>query len=498
MRRTVGEITANELRSLAEAWGIDVTEAEAEEVRDRVNDRLDGLDDVYSLPIRPPATTGDREWWNPTVDENPHNALVVRCDVLPTSDGPLSGSSVGLKDNIQLAGIPTECGSTVMEGFVPAEDATVVSRLRAAGARITAKTNLDEFAGGGRGLGVDGFISHPMDDDRIAGGSSGGSAAAVSAGLVDVALGTDTGGSVRIPAALCGLVGLKPTYGLIPLTGVVENTYTLDNVGIISESVVDSAACLEAIAGKDDRDVASLAAAGLDEYRIGGYIEASNDPIPLGDLSLLRLEEAFDNCEPEVADAVDGALDAVERGGGTVRDVSLPEFELVGHLKDCISSPELAQFWRDGGAPLRRAGGGASRDLVGFARRARSASVELNRYYRSRILAGARLLTAHDGRHYTRALSARRELRARVDRLLADADAIVCPTVRDVAPLKEHAEDPESGVSGNTRLANLTEHPAMTVPCGAVDGLPVGLHVQGRHFAETTLLRVAAGLEDGV
>jgi amidase/aspartyl-tRNA(Asn)/glutamyl-tRNA(Gln) amidotransferase subunit A len=497
MRRTTRLLSEADLLALADEWGVDVSEREAAELLPRVNRRLEPLDEVYDVRLDGPGTTGDRSWREPTAEEDPYNALVTVCAVPPTDEGALSGLDVGLKDNIAVAGVPMGCGSAVMEGFVPTEDATVVDRLRAAGATIAAKCNLDEFAGGGRGIAVDGRISHPTDTDRFPGGSSGGSAAAVLAGQVDLALGTDTGGSVRVPAALCGLVGVKPTYGLVPIDGVMENTYSLDHVGVISRGVEAAAESLDALAGKTERDPASMAAAGHDDYDVGGYAAATTEPVSPSELTVVRLTEAFEASAPAVAEHVDSVLDALSEAGATVTDVSLPAVEYVDIIKGCVTYPELAQYWRDGGVPLRRGGGGESRDQVGFARRAEAASGELNLFYRGRILTGARLLTAHGGRHYSRALAARRALRERVADALDDAEAAaaVTPTAPIVAPRHEDAGDLDYGITANTRVANVTEQPAVTVPCGTVEELPVGLQLLGRRFDERRLFRVAAGLE---
>lgn len=499
VRRTTRDLSTDEIAELAAAFGIEVGDLELEDLQDRVNRRLDGLDEVYEIPIAEPDTPGERTWSKPTDGTDPYNALSTVCEVPASGDGPLSGLEVGLKDNIAVAGVPMECASTVMEGFIPSEDAPVVSRLLAAGATITAKTNLDEFAGGGRGMAADGQIRHPSDPDRYPGGSSGGSATAVAAGQVDIALGTDTGGSVRAPAAVCGLVGVKPTYGLVPIAGVVENTYSLDHVGVLTRTVAEAATCLDAIAGKTERDPASMAAAGRDGYEVGGYGDAAAEPLDPSEMTLGVLVESFRGGEEPVFDRVEAAIEELEAAGATVLEVSLPEAELVDTIKNCITYPELAQYWRDGGVPLRR-GGGESRDQVGFARRAEAASGELNAFYRGRILAGAQLLEAHDGRHYSRALAVRRALRERIEERFAadDLDAIVSPTVPGVAPKHEDADDPGFGITANTRIANVTELPAVTVPCGTVEGLPVGLQLLGERFAERTLFRAAAGLEDRI
>ncbi len=495
MRRTTRDLSETSLLELAETFGIDVDESEIPDLLSRVNRRLDGLDEVYELSVTSQENPGERPWAEPSDDEDPYNALVTTCHISPTESGHLSELDVGLKDNIAVAGVPMQCGSAVMEGFIPSDDATVVPRLRSAGATITAKTNLDEFAGGGRGLAADGRIEHPDDPDRYPAGSSGGSAAAVLSGQVDIALGTDTGGSVRAPAAVCGLVGLKPTYGLVPLTGVIENTYSQDHVGIIAQSIDDTAACLEAIAGKDEQDPASMAAAGRDEYQVGGYQSAAANGSSPSSLRLVKLVESFRGGEEAVVDQVDTALDELSDAGAEVIEVSLPEFEMVDIIKNCLTYPELAQYWRDGGVPLRR-GGGWNPDQIGFARRAQASSGELNAFYRGRLLAGARLLTAHDGRHYNRGLAARDALRDKVNEIFDEqnADAIVSPTVPGVAPRHEDAGDLEFGITKNTRIANVTRQPAITVPCGTVDDLPIGLHLLGQQFTENKLIQTAAGI----
>jgi amidase/aspartyl-tRNA(Asn)/glutamyl-tRNA(Gln) amidotransferase subunit A len=510
MRDVLRRVSAEAIRELAEAYGFDVERDESTALAAAVNERLDdGLDGVYEIPVaESPAEPGARTWEEPS---DPYNALSVACHVPPpaTHGELLAGTTVGVKDIIAVAGVPMQCGSGVMSGFVPSGDATVTTRLGAAGATITAKTNLDEFAGGGRGRSFRGLIRNPLDEDRIAGGSSGGSAAAVAAGIVDVALGTDTGGSVRKPAAFCGLVGLKPTYGLVPLTGVVENTYTLDHVGPLAPSVEAAAAVLEAIAGKDGRDPASMAAAGRDDYRVGGYVDAVQSPPALGDCRIgVATQGRSDEIDETVARSHRQVLDGLEDAGATLVDVELPYLDQVKHVKNVLSYVELAGFWRDGGTPVRRGGVPNTLDHVGFARRARAANGELNEFYRSRLLTGARLMTAHHGRHYTRALAAKATVRAELTELLADVDAVVTPTVPRPAPLIAAARGSVDydGVEGEqtygfgryTKIANVTGVPAMTVPNEVGQGPAVGLQLLGSPFDERTLLGVGQSVVDAL
>ncbi|MFB6160250.1 MAG: amidase [Haloferacaceae archaeon] len=506
MRDVIRDVAGADVRRLAERFGIEVGEADVEGLTERVNDRLaDGLDGVYEVPVASsPADAGERRWSEAT-DE--YNALSATCHVPPRSDAGdlLDGTTVGLKDIIAVAGVPMGCASGAMHGFVPSADAAVTERLRAAGATITAKTNLDEFAGGGRGKSFRGLIRNPDDEDRIAGGSSGGSAAAVAAGLVDVALGTDTGGSVRKPATFCRLVGLKPTYGLVSLTGVIENTYTLDHVGPIADSVVDAARVLEAVAGRDERDPASMAAAGRDRYRVGGYVDAARSPPPVEDLHLaVATQGVEDDIDETVTRRHRAALDRIEAAGATLERVAIPHLDATKHLKNVLSYVELAAYWRDGGAPVRRGGVVDDFDQVGFARRARTGSAEVNDFYRSRLLAGARLLEANDGRHYTRAHAARRALRDELTDRLDGVDAILTPTSPYLAPTVERVTDPEFDPDGLDRefgygryskVGNVTGLPSLTVPNESEDGPAVGLQLVGGPFEEATLLAAAERIE---
>ena len=234
--------SVSELRELGSVYRIRVGDDDGDRLKELVGETLDGLANLDEFAFGETAPGGERTWREPS--SNPNNAVITACDVppAPDADGSLDGLEIGVKDNIAVAGVPLTAGSEPLTSLIPAHDATAIERLRRAGARITAKTNLDEFASGGRATSHYGRITNPFDESRIAGGSSGGSAVAVANGRVDAALGTDTGGSVRVPAAMCGLVGVKPTYGLVPLTGVIENTYTLDHVGPLTSDVDTAAA----------------------------------------------------------------------------------------------------------------------------------------------------------------------------------------------------------------------------------------------------------------
>jgi amidase/aspartyl-tRNA(Asn)/glutamyl-tRNA(Gln) amidotransferase subunit A len=492
-------ISKTKLIGLATQFGIELSETEAADVCDRVNTVVAELSAIEEIPTGTTAeNVGDRSWHDPSND--PYNAISTVCHVPPTQnhDGRLSDLTVGVKDIIALAGIPMECGSEVMRGFIPGFDATVVTRLRNAGATITLKTNLDEFAGAPHGVtGTSGPITNPYDEERIAGGSSSGSSVAVALGDVDMALGTDTGGSIRIPAAFCGTVGLKPTYGLIPLHGVVENTYTLDHVGPFTRTVEETARALEVMAGKDTADPASLQAAGRETYRVGGYVDAVENPPACSDIEIGVLTDGFgDGVSDAITEQTYTLTDQLEDAGATVRPVSVDYFSHGKAIKNCLSFAEMATHWRAGGAPYRR-GGGVDEDLqISLARFGEAASNELNEFYKSKLLAGATLIDGTDGRWYTRAQAAREVLRAEFETALDDVDALVLPTMPDVAPRVEEAFDVDMDYARNVRAANVTRLPAITVPNGTVDGLPVGIQLMGDAFGEAELLGIARTVEE--
>lgn len=511
MREVIQQATEQEMRELADQFGFPAG-FDAAELVELVNDRLtDGLDDLYDIPTqRRVENVGERTWWEP--EEDPYNAVITACSVPPKSDSAarLKGKTIGIKDNIAVAGVPMHASSGVLHGSNPSADAAVTDRLRAAGAEITAKTTLDEFAVGGRGKTFKGLVKNPRDTERIAGGTSGGSGAAVAAGIVDAALGTDTGGSLRKPAAFCGCVAIKPTYGLVPLTGVLENTYTLDHVGPIAPMVKGAAQVLGAIAGKDTYDPASMAAAGRDGYSSDGFVDAVERHPPIEDLRLAVAKQGVsDPIEEEIAERHQSALDAIETAGATVDVVELPHLDAAKHIKNAISYAELAGFWRDGGAPLRRGGRVDPNDQVNIASRLNSATEPVNEFFLSRQLAGAYLLEKYGGRHYTRAHAARNVIRQELSDLLDDYDAIVTPTVPFFAPKIEEVNSPDfdtsyDGLSDDvsfsygryTKIGDITGVPSVTIPNDIQEGPAVGLQLMSQPFDDAALLGVSQAVSE--
>jgi aspartyl-tRNA(Asn)/glutamyl-tRNA(Gln) amidotransferase subunit A len=408
--------------------------------------------------------------------------------------GPLHGVPLALKDNLSTHGVPTTASSRILESYVPPYDATVVARLGAAGAVVVGKTNLDEFAmGSSTENSAFGPSRNPWDPTRTPGGSSGGSAAAVAARMVPAALGSDTGGSIRQPAALCGVVGLKPTYGRVSRYGLLAFASSLDQIGPVTRTVADAAIVLDAIAGDDPRDATS-----------------SRQPVPdyraalTGELAGIRvgvprrvLAEGIDS---DVGAAFDSALDTLAQGGAAIVDVELPHAQHAIPIYYLIATAEassnLARY--DGVRYGYRAPLGKDDTLQAMYDRTRDTGfgAEVKR----RIMLGTYVLSAgYYDAYYLKAQQVRTLLRRDYEAAFERVDVVAMPTTPTPAfRLGEKTADPLQMYLADvfTVSANLAGLPAISLPCGfSGNRLPIGLQLTGRAFDEATLLRVADGYE---
>ncbi|MBI2461810.1 MAG: Asp-tRNA(Asn)/Glu-tRNA(Gln) amidotransferase subunit GatA [Candidatus Rokubacteria bacterium] len=405
---------------------------------------------------------------------------------------PLEGIPLALKDVLCTRGVRTTCGSRILADFVPPYDATVVVRLSAAGAIVLGKTNMDEFA---MGSSTENSAFHPTRNpwalDRVPGGSSGGSAAAVAADLAAGALGTDTGGSIRQPAALCGVVGLKPTYGRVSRYGLVAFASSLDQVGPIGKDVRDAALLLEAIAGHDPMDSTS-ADQPVPDYQaaLGQGVEGLRVGIPN--------EYFVEGMDPEVEAAVWEAVRVLEKLGARPARVSLPHtpYAVAAYylIAPAEASSNLARY--DGVKYGYRAPGG--KDVIEMYGRTRAEGFgpEVKR----RIMLGTYALSAgYYEAYYGKAQRVRTLIRRDFERAFAEVDVIVTPTSPSAAfRLGEKTEDPLQMYLSDifTISVNLAGLPGVSLPCGfTAAGLPIGLQLIGQAFDEATLLRVAHAYE---
>jgi aspartyl-tRNA(Asn)/glutamyl-tRNA(Gln) amidotransferase subunit A len=405
--------------------------------------------------------------------------------------GPLAGVPIAVKDNICTAGLRTTAGSRILERFVPAFDATVTARLRAAGAVVVGKANCDEF---GMGSSTEnsalGTTRNPWDPARVPGGSSGGSAVAVAAREAYGALGTDTGGSVRLPSAFCGVVGVKPTYGRVSRFGVIAYASSLDQVGPLARDVADGAVLLEAIAGHDPADSTAS------PRPVPSYLAALDGQVKGLRLGLPR-EYFVEGMQPEVESAVRAAVDHLASLGAIIEPVSLPHTEYAIATYYLIATAEassnLARY--DG----VRYGLREARPVLGEmyeATRARGFGAEVKR----RIMLGTYALSAgYYDAYYLKAQQVRTLIRMDFQKVFDTCDALVTPVSPTTAfRLGEKTADPVTMYLSDifTISVNLAGLPALALPCGADKaGLPVGLQVIGRPFDEETVLRVGHAYE---
>ncbi len=491
-------LTPSELIQLGSKFGISVDPIDVEHLHKDVMDNIQKLEDPYATSVLSPTNIENRSWQLPKKD--PYNAITVSCLIPPSSQGTLSNLTVGIKDAISIAGIPMRAGSEIFSNFIPTSDATMVTRLLSAGATITAKTTLDELAASPRSTtSVDGPILNPHDPTRVAGGSSGGSAVATATGVVDIAIGTDTGGSVRGPAAFCGVLGIKPTYGLISLNGVVENTYTLDHVGIFSTTVENMALCLDAIAGKDQKDPASMQAVGKDDYKFGGYMDSLQNQPSVDQITFGLLEEGFgEGVHAEIESQTRKTIDNLSDAGASIKSISIPKLAEHKALKDHISYAETAVHWRARGAPYRKGGSADPFYQSNFTHRAQEEDFKLGRYYKSKLLTGCYLLDENNGQSYTYSQAARSQFTINFENSMNTVDVLVTPTMVGLPPRVEDASDPGFDTGRNTRIANLTGLPAISIPNGTIDGLPIGIQLIGKSFDEAKLLCYANTVQDFV
>ncbi|MBD2847036.1 amidase [Paenibacillus sp. IB182496] len=499
-----------EVMQLGRALGFDFTETEAEIARERMVSSLAALDQFYELRIeeeRLPLRHLHRDpGYRPTEEEDPLNAFIRKCRVEGAEDGPLKGRTVALKDHTAVAGVPLTFGSHFMEGYVPDFDATVVTRLLDAGATITGKLNLVDFSNGPglAGTGDFGRVKNPHRPEHVSGGSSSGSGAAVAGGYVDIAIGGDQGGSVRAPAHYCGVVGLKPTFGLIPHTGVIGSDPSLDYLGPMAKRVEDVATVLECVAGADGYDprqanlpdlpdYTSALAKGVKGLRVGILVEGFG----------------FDGMEKDVEEAVLAGVDVLRAAGAQVKKISVP-MHTDAHLMGLPLGLEGSKYLFDtnfGGAFA--ATWYPTSLITTIGRFKQSHGHEWPMTVKMRMTLAQYMQDRYHGRLYAKAQNVRKTVKRAYDAAFEEVDVLVCPTKPTKAPKYRQASTSGEAIeqilyrageahSRNTASFNYTGHPAISVPCAKSDGLPIGMQVIAPHFRDDLLLQVAYAFQESV
>lgn len=493
--------TPDDVRECAAEFHMDLSDDEVAEFVEFLDGMLDAwerLDDLvddrttYEYTDRDPG-------YRPDEREDPLNVAVTKCHVAGVDDGPLSGYAVGLKDNVAVRGVELTAGSRIFEGFQPDHDATVVTRLLDAGATVTAKLAMEDMAVSGTGdQAATGPVLNPRDPEHLAGGSSSGSGAAVVSDAVDVAIGTDQAGSIRIPAAVNGCVGLKPTFGLVPYTGIVEVAPSIDHAGPMAASVEDCALVLDAIAGPDGDDPRQQGTA------VNQYARAVGDVPDAPTVGVLEQGFGWDVADPGVDETVRDALADFETSSATLQDASVP-LHLDGRpIRNAITTEAHTAMTKAEGVGHFHEKPYDEQFASAFAHARRVHADDFPLSYKLRLILGEYLTEQYHGLYHAKAQNARHRLRDAYDEALQDVDVLAMPTVPRVAlehegtVTRREYMDRRRGMIYNTSPFNVTGHPAISVPCGTVDGLPVGLMFVGARGDDARVLRVARAFESDV
>ena len=487
------------LHEMAASFGFELSDEELADYRHLIGgllasyDRLDQLAEP-KLPVKYPRTAGYR----PSPEENSLNAWYWRCSIEGASTGKLAGKTVAIKDNVAVAGVPMMNGTSVLEGFVPDIDATIVTRILDAGGEIIGKAVCEHLCfSGGSHTADTGPVLNPHDPTRSAGGSSSGSAALVVAGECDMAIGGDQGGSIRMPSSYSGAYGLKPTYGLVPYTGVFPIERTLDHVGPIAATVTDCALLLDAIAGPDGHDPRQM------DIEVDDYLSNLD-----GDIAGLRVgvvEEGFGwpNSDADVDESVRGTAERLKALGATVENVSIPWHRDGQHVWTGIGTEGALDLMIRGNGGGTNAKGYYDTALMdaygrGRLRNANNFAVTIKLV----ILLAEYLQRHYGGRYYAKARNLAEPLGRAYDDALFKHDVLVMPTTPMKATLLPAPDASREEFvlrafepTANTCPFDVTGHPAMNIPCAMSEGLPVGLMAIGSRWGEAGLLRFARACE---
>ncbi|MGH3196361.1 MAG: amidase [Streptosporangiaceae bacterium] len=483
-------------------YGLALSKADVTSFEPAVGGLLSSWDAVERLYTDNAPSAPKRTWERPDDADNPLGAWYVTTSITGKEDGPLAGRSVAIKDNTAVAGVPMMNGSWTVEGYLPARDATIVTRLLDAGATIAGKTVCEDLCfSGGSHTSRTGPVRNPWDTTRSAGGSSSGSAALLASGVVDIATGGDQGGSVRIPAAYCGVVGHKPTHGLVPYTGAFPIEQTIDHLGPMARTVADVALALAVLAGPDGMDPRQPADVTVADYV--AELDRGADGLRVGVVT-----EGFgrDNSEAAVDTTVRAAVETLAGAGMITEEVSIPWHLHGSRIWDVIATEGATAQMVDGNGYGLNWQGRYDPDLIDYyGGKWRSDPTAFSETVKLVMLAGRYTLDRYHGRYYAMARELAPRLRAAYDQALARFDVLVMPTLPVRATPLPGPDAPREEILarglemiGNTAPFDVSGHPACSVPAGLAGGLPVGMMIIGRHFDDAAVLRVACAFEQAV
>lgn len=498
---TIAPPDREEVAEIAAGYGTPLDDADLDAFTNLVGAFLGSYDAVEQLyeELAPPPVP-EREYRYPDPEENPLGAWYVQTEISGAADGPLAGRRVAVKDNTAVAGVPMMNGSHTLEGFVPRRDATIISRLLKAGATIAGKSVCEDLCfSAASHTSASGPVRNPWDPTRISGGSSSGSGVLVAAGEVDMATAGDQGGSVRIPAGFCGVVGHKPTFGLVPYTGAFPIEQTIDHLGPITRDVTDAALMLSVMAGPDGFDPRQPA-----DLRVDDYVAALERDV--AGLRVGVLAEGFGHpelSEARVDETVRGAAERLRELGMDVQDVRIPWHRHALHVWNVIATDGATVQMIDGNGYGHNWPGLYDPELIAyFGRQRRETADRWSPTVSAVAFTGRWSIDSQYGRHYAMARNVSFEVCKQYDEALSRFDVLVMPTLPMVAtPLVQRSDPIEVSVGralemiANTAPFDISGHPATSVPAGLVDGLPVGMMIVGNRFDDATCLQVARAFE---
>ncbi len=497
----VKKVDLESLKKVSSQYHLTMDEDELTGFKDLINSGILKSYERVDQMIEPelPVKYARRPGYRPTEEENPLNAWYWKTEVDHAKTGKLAGKTIALKDNISLAGVPMMNGTKVLEGFVPQIDATIVTRILDEAGEIKGKAVCESLCLAGSSFTSDtGAVLNPHNPAYSAGGSSSGSAALVASGAVDMAIGCDQAGSIRIPSSFCGIYGLKPTWGLVPYTGIFPIELTIDHAGPMARTVEDIALLLEVIAGPDGLDPRQK---GLPSKPYSDFLTGETNGLNIG-----IVEEGFGwegLSEPEVDAMVRQAAESFAECGALVKSVSIPMHRDGVHIWNVLGSEgATVQMVRENSHGLNWKGYYQTQLIDVYSKGLQTRADDLSLTTKLVILAGQYMQDTYNGRYYAKAQNLTRQLTQSYDEAFKEYDVLVMPTLPIKATklptgdidLDEYVARSLEMIP-NTSVFDLTGHPAMNVPCGIIDGLPVGMMLIGRHGDEETVLRAAHAFE---
>lgn len=500
-----------QLSEIATQHGLKLTPEELEGYRAAVSGAVDSCRHIdmltgNRLPTLYPRDSG----WRPASEDNPLNGWFWRCNIKGAPDGLLKGKRIAVKDVVSIAGLPMMNGSRVLDGFVPSVDATIITRILAAGGTIIGKTNCEDFSGSGGGHTCSlGPVGNPRMPTHSPGGSSNGSAVVIVTEQADIAIGADQGGSIRMPSSWSGCYGLKPTYGLVPYTGCAGIEATIDHLGPMSNDTEGLARMLSVIAGTDPNDPRQRGVIPADHDF--DYMAALGRGVKGKKIALLRegfahdgLDSGLPPSDPVVDARVTAAAHMFEQLGATVEEVSIPMHLHAYHIWLIIITIGGAEgMLKNTGLGVNWKGYYDTDFGEAMARGLHSRINNLSAPTKAMLLSSEYLRKDSYGRYYWKAQNLREQVVAAYDEALSKYDMIAMPTIPFLAPplVERDAGIPET-IAGafnmlrNTCVADLTGHPAITIPCGIQNGLPIGLMLTARHLDDAVLISASAAFEE--